>query len=216
MKVRPVPLITKLLALITLLHAGVALSGDEQPGLEAYLRASKSFTAQFNQQVINVTHDKIEDSSGHMSFMRPGKFRWVYEQPYEQEIISDGETLWIYDKDLEQVSIRPVSKGLNRTPIMLLDDPANISQEFNVESLSDVLDKAIFRLTPKHEDAGFQSVTLVFEGEVLIGMNIYDNFDQTSNLSFRDIQRNRELADMEFHFEPPEGVDVIHASEQLN
>jgi len=202
--------------ILLLLRAGIVLSGEGHSMLENYLNTSQSFTAQFSQQVMNAAHDHVEESSGQMSFMRPGKFRWVYEQPYEQEIVSDGKTLWIYDKDLEQVSIRPVSEGLNRTPIMLLDDPANISQEFNIESLSDAPDDAVFRLTPKQEDAGFQSVTLIFHGSVLVGMNIHDNFDQTSNLSFYNVTQNQKLADVVFHFEPPEGVDVIHASEQLN
>lgn len=207
-------LLKTLFPLILLLQTGLALSEKQATKLEVYLQTADNFSAKFTQKVFNSTEDLIEESSGHMSFARPGKFRWVYQQPYEQEIISDGKTLWVYDKDLEQVSIRTVNEDLNKTPIMLLDDPASIGLEFNIELLSDTGSEAVFHLTPKHEEVGFQSVTLIFSDNMLAGMTIYDSFDQTSHLTFHHIQHSRQLADTVFHFDPPEGVDVIRASEQ--
>lgn len=200
-------------ALILLLYTQFAFCSQGQQQVEEYLGSLKTFSAQFKQDVTSPAKEVIDQSSGTMSFKRPGKFHWSYQQPYEQEIISDGETLWIYDKDLEQVSIRPAKQGLENTPIMLLDDPANISKAFNIELLSDTGSNEEIRLTPKQEDAGFQYVTLIFDESVLVGMKIHDNFDQYSHLSFYDIEYNQTLADSIFHFEPPEGVDVIRAAE---
>ena len=199
--------------LILSFYAQFAFCSQGQENLEEYLGSVKGFTAQFEQNVSSYTDEMIDQSSGNMSFKRPGKFYWTYKQPYEQEIISDGDTLWVYDKDLEQVSIRPAKQSLKNTPIMLLDDPTNISKTFNIELLSDTGSNEQIRLTPKQEDAGFKYVTLTFEESVLVGMEIYDNFDQYNRLSFHDIERDQILTDSSFHFEPPDGVDIIRAAE---
>ncbi len=211
------PLQKFLLALLIAVSSQFAVAENGSSQLSQQLGALEAFSARFEQLVLNANNKTTEQSKGSMAFKRPGKFRWIYDTPYEQEIVSDGQTLWIYDKDLEQVSIKPVETGLNQAPIRLLDDPSGIKDEFNVEVLSDPTADAEFRLTPKLKDdesAGFQSLILVFKDKQLIGMTILDSFDQTSLLSFYDINSNPELEDSSFDFIPPQGVDVIRAAEQ--
>ena len=147
-----------------------------------------------------------------MVFRRPGKFRWTYKAPYEQEIISDGQTLWIFDIDLDQVTLRNVDEELQHSPIAILNQPARIAELYQVEILDSRVNRLQFKLLPTHQEAMFRSVTLVFSGEKLTGMNILDNFDQYNNLAFRNIELNTEPDNRQFQFTPPEGVDIINAT----
>ena len=151
-----------------------------------------------------------------MSFQRPGRFHWAYQEPYEQAVISDGETLWIFDKDLEQVTVRAVEGNLNQTPIMLLNEPDRLQESFDILLLSDYAGEIHFGLTPKNEDAGFKHILLIFSDSVLVGMEIQDAFDQFNRLTFHNVALNRSLEDELFQFTPPEGVDIIHATEGLD
>jgi len=186
---------------------------DAQVHLKNHLQGLQSFTADFSQRVIDIDQTKVEPSTGSMSFKRPGKFTWSYREPYEQEIISNGEQLWIYDKDLEQVTVRPVGKQFSQTPINILDDPATIIEQYEIELLSERDSEVEIQLTPRNKELGFNYVILIFNDSGLVGMEIYDAFDHYNSLTFENIDLQASLSDRSFAFETPEGVDVIHASE---
>ncbi|MEN8142521.1 MAG: outer membrane lipoprotein chaperone LolA [Thermodesulfobacteriota bacterium] len=112
--IRMINILKNLLLLLAILVMGSALADDAQTQLKSHLDRLDSFSANFSQRLINTEQVTVEPSLGRMMFKRPGQFRWIYETPYEQEIISNGETLWIYDKDLEQVTIRAAGEGLDR------------------------------------------------------------------------------------------------------
>ena len=155
-----------------------------------------------------------EKSLGQMVFQRPGKFFWAYESPYEQEIVSNGKHLWVYDKDLEQVTVREVNEELKQTPILLLDEPDKINDVYDmvVNTMAD--DLVAVQLLPKQESAGFRRVMLVFESAVLSGMEIEDNFDQYNRINFHDVKKNPVIDAQQFQLHIPDGVDVIHATEE--
>lgn len=191
----------------------VASAMDAAAQLHEHLQELNSFTADFSQRVIDIDRTSVEPSTGSMSFLRPGKFTWRYDEPYEQQIISDGKQIWIYDKDLEQVTIRPINTELTHTPINILDNPGTLDRQYKIELLAEHGDEIEVQLTPKDEDAGFNYVILILNGSGLIGMEIYDSFDHYNSLTFDNINLQASLQEQQFSFEAPEGVDVIHASE---
>ncbi len=180
------------------------------------LAGLNSFIADFSQRLINTDSVTVEPSLGRMVFQRPGKFRWIYETPYEQEIISDGKTLWVFDIDLDQVTIRPASEGLDRSPITILDEPDEIANLYNVEILEERSNEIEIKLVPNYDGAAFKYVILIFSAKKLVAMEIFDNFDQFNSLSFHNVEMNTELDMRQFNFVPPKGVDVIDATKQFN
>lgn len=198
--------------LLLLVSGGQAAAGDADE-LLADLDGLSSFSADFSQRLVGAKTTAVEPSSGRMIFKRPGKFRWIYETPYEQEIISDGKTLWVFDKDLEQVTIRPVDDGSARSPLTIFNDPASIPAFYEVESLSGTTGERPFKLTPKYNDAGFKYVVLTFADKKPITMEIYDNFEQHSSFSFHNIDMNPNPDETQFSFVPPADVDVIRAAQ---
>jgi outer membrane lipoprotein carrier protein len=181
--------------------------------LKKELEKLNSFTASFTQRVIDIDKTEIDPSSGTISFVRPGKFIWSYHEPYEQDIISDGQTIWVFDKDLEQVTVRPAAGQATRTPLQILDDPASVDQHYRIELLTEREDVVEIQLTPLAADTGFRYVILIFDARGLAGMEIYDSFDHYNSLTFTDINLDARLDNDLFSFVTPEGVDVIHASE---
>ncbi len=199
--------------LLLFLSGGQAAPGGIEK-LMANLHGLDSFSADFSQRLIGTGTALPEPSLGYMVFQYPGKFLWVYETPYEQEIISDGKTLWVFDKDLEQVTIRSADDdGLAGSPLTILDRPDSIAELYMVELLFEQAGEQKIRLVPKYKDAGFQSVVLVFADKKLAAMEIHDNFDQHSRLSFHNIRINPNPDEARFSFTPPADVDVIDATE---
>jgi outer membrane lipoprotein carrier protein len=186
---------------------------DANRHLQMQLEKLDSFTASFNQRVIDIDRTTVDPSSGTISFKRPGKFIWSYEEPYEQEIISDGESLWVFDKDLEQVTVRPAAGQATQTPLQILDDPDSVEEHYHIELLTEREDIVEIQLTPLAEDIGFKYVILIFDDNGLAGMEIYDSFDHYNSLTFDNIKLNASLDNDLFSFITPEGVDVIHAAE---
>ena len=198
-------------ALALCLSLSAAATADVQ-ALRENLAHIKSFSANFSQRLVSAISPRAapQTSRGRVIFKRPGMFRWSYETPFQQEIISDGFTLWVYDKDLEQVTIRPADSGPARSPIAILDNPDDIPDLYRVELLN--APGRQIKLTPLYENAGFKFVVLAFADKQLLGMQIHDNFHQYSNLVFDNIKANVAIDDMRFSFTPPPDVDVINAA----
>lgn len=202
----------------TILFSAGAVQADDEAfkRLTEQLDGLQSFTADFSQRLINTDSVTVDPSLGRMVFKRPGQFRWIYETPYEQEIISDGKTLWVYDIDLDQVTIRPASDGLDRSPITILDEPDEIPKLYTVEILEERSNEIDIKLVPTYEGAAFKYVILIFSARKLVAMEIFDNFDQFNSLSFHNVEMNTEIDIAQFNFVPPKGVDVIDATKQSN
>lgn len=207
-------LVAKLLyciAFFMLLLAGSpVLAGDELARLTTFFAEKGSMRADFVQTVQGAAFAQPEESRGTLLLQRPGKFRWDYTQPYKQQIVGDGQRVWIYDVDLEQVIVKPMDKALGDTPAMLLSGGANVSERFEISVLTGRDDSLQWvKLIPKQEDTGFKEIRLGFGPKHLLGMELVDGFDQTTRLIFLNVKTGESLPKDSFRFVPPEGVDVV-------
>jgi chaperone LolA len=200
--------------LAALLVAGLACVSAEAADrglerLQAFLDQVQSMRATFRQEIVDGEGRITESSSGRMSLKRPGRFRWDYEEPYERVVAADGKELWLYEADLQQVTVRPLGAGLGETPAALLTGDRAILDRFeHVESWrKDGLDW--IRLRPRATDSDFDSVALGFQGDRPARLEIDDRLGQRTRLFLADVELNARLADESFSFHVPEGVDVI-------
>lgn len=195
---------------------GLAQAGehDEKAAtakLVEYLAAMDSMKANFHQWVEDAKRSKLQDVTGKIWVKRPGKFRWDTNEPYPQSIITDGQVLWIYDLDLEQVTQRKLDQQVGNTPALLLSgDPESISESFSISAYEyEETGEWRFDLTPKSEEALFELLRVHFMKGQIRDMYLRDSLGQTTRIEFEAIQVNLEIADKVFDFKPPEGVDVI-------
>ncbi|MGQ0658323.1 MAG: outer membrane lipoprotein chaperone LolA [Chromatiales bacterium] len=190
------------------LFAPHAEAGTAREALDAYLADFRTLQAQFEQIVINENGKTLETSQGRVYLQRPGKFHWDYEQPYVQAIIGDGEKIWIYDQDLEQVTIRPMQNALGSTPSVILGSDTRINEKFEVREDGEKDGASWLTLLPRDAKNEYARVRLGFEGKDLRWMELFDNFGQTTRLHFSGEQRNVPIDPALFTFIPPPGVDV--------
>lgn len=177
--------------------------------LKSYLRDTTSGTANFTQVVFDRSMRKLQETSGSMQFQRPGRIRWSYVKPYEQTIVGDGEKLWIHDKDLNQVTVKPMGQALGGSPAALLAGSNDIEKEFRLSAAGVQEGLEWIEATPRNTDATFQKVRLGFGRAGLEAMELTDSFGQTTIVRFSDIVRNPSLGPGLFKFTPPKGADVI-------
>jgi outer membrane lipoprotein carrier protein len=195
-----------LLALL-LLPAAALASGVER--FQAYLRTTQTARADFEQQVYDQERKLVQQSKGSFSFLRPGRFRWSYAQPYAQLIVGDGERVWIYDEDLNQVTVRAMARALGSTPAALLAGAADVERAFELSDagLRDGLEW--LEAKPREREAGFERIRLGMGTAGVQAMELTDHFGQTTVLRFFNITRNPQLDPSAFRFVPPKGADVL-------
>ncbi len=189
----------------SLLHAG-----EGQQRLERFLNELTTIKAAFVQTLNNAAGELIEKSEGIMAVQRPGLFRLQYQNPYEQLYVADGKNIWFYDRDLEQVTVKPQSDALGSTPALLLSTVEPLETNFEVREVG-LKDGGLYwlELNPKDADSNFDFVKLAMDGDTLRAMEMVDGFGQSTRLYFDPMTRNPELAADVFTFTPPAGVDVI-------
>jgi chaperone LolA len=199
--------------LILLLALGVAAPAlaDALQSLHAFTEATRTLSGRFNQVVFDRNNRKTQEASGEMYFSRPGKFRWVYQKPYEQLIVGDGKSVWFYDADLAQVTKRRMDQAIGESPAALLAGSNEIDKYFNLKDAGQGEDLNWLEATPKSKSGSFEVVRLGFAGNLLKMMELKDNFGQTTLLRFDDLKLNPKLAPSLFGFAPPKGVDVLSA-----
>ena len=197
----------KTLLLSLALFAG-AVHADAIEALRDFTRDAKSGRTTFTQVVTSSDNANKKTSSGSFEFARPNRFRFAYAKPFEQLIVADGQKVWIYDADLNQVSSRKFSQALGSTPAALLAG-ASLDKEFDLSALpaKDGLDWA--QATPKARDGAFQSMRVGFRGKELAAVEIIDSFGQRSLLQFNQMVANAVLAADAFKFSVPPGADLI-------
>jgi outer membrane lipoprotein carrier protein len=187
--------------------ASAAPSAPQQ--LDSFLQQTQSFRAEFQQTVRDARGEVTQQGRGTVMFARPGRFRWEYQKPYEQLIVADGTRLWIYDPDLEQVTVKPMDAALGSTPALLLSTVRPLEQDFTIRDKGAENGLSWVELIPKAEDTSFERVLLGLEGERLKQMELYDNFGQVTRLEFANSATNPSLDPDLFRFVPPPGVDVV-------
>jgi outer membrane lipoprotein carrier protein len=177
--------------------------------LTGLLQKAETLTGRFSQLSLDGTGTQLQETSGEMALQRPGKFRWHTDEPMEQLLVSDGKKVWLYDPDLEQVTIQTLDQRLTHTPALLLSgDVSAISENFEVshQAAGEVVD---FTLKPKARDTLFDSLRLSFRSGVINDMQMIDGVGQRTNILFQNVRLNEPLKPDLFTFEIPEGTDVI-------
>ncbi len=177
--------------------------------LKSFTANTKSARGEFTQRVVK-NGQPGNPATGSFAFSRPGKFRWVYVKPYEQSLVADGDRLWIYDKDLNQVTIKKLGTALGESPAAILFGSNDLEKSFNLKEAGQRDGLAWLEATPKAKDGSFERVTIGFRHGVPEAMEMRDAFGQLSLLSFRNIVRNPTLDTSEFSFEPPRGADIFN------
>ena len=182
--------------------------------LNAFVNNVSSMSSEFSQVVLDKKGSKLQDVEGVMLFKRPNKFRWDYLKPYQNQIISDGDRLYIYDQDLRQVSINSIAKVGGSTPLLIIAGK-NIEKYFTLKNIeSQAGDESSQNIKwveaiPKEEGAGFSKVMLGLTENKLSVMKIVDAFEHITTISFRNAKYNVSLSDNDFLFKLPNGVDVV-------
>ena len=177
--------------------------------LTQLLNQAQTITARFSQLTLDGSGTQLQETAGQLALKRPGLFRWHTDEPMEQLLVSNGDTVWLYDPDLEQVTIQTLDQRLTHTPALLLSgDVSKISENFEISHKEggNVID---FILKPKSKDSLFDSLRLSFRGGVLNDMQLIDSIGQRTNILFLNVQMNEALDDKQFSFDIPEGADVI-------
>ena len=185
-------------------HAGVAL--DQ---LESFIDDVESFESDFEQTLYDADSEPLQKSTGTIQLKRPGRFVWNYVTPIEQQILADGKRIWMYDKDLEQVTVNTISDRIAGTPLVLLMRSAPIEDTFEIKELGTADGINWVELTPKVETSDFEQVFIGLNVNGLAAMELRDNFGHATQIIFSDFTAGVELADSIFEFVVPEGVDVI-------
>jgi len=176
---------------------------------KAFLDGTQSARAQFEQKVYDRSGKLVQQSHGSFVFQRPGRFRWVYQKPADQVIVGDGQRVWIYDRQLNQVTVRKLATALGSTPAALLAGASGIEQAFALSDAGEKDGLEWMEARPREREAGFERVRLGFDAHGLQAMELTDNFGQNTVLRFSKLERNPKVSPAEFHFAPPKGADVL-------
>ena len=190
--------------------AAVGPAGAASPERFAeFLRSTQSAKAEFEQKIFDGNKKLVQESRGTFLFQRPGKFRWTYVKPYAQLIVGDGTRVWVFDEDLNQVTVRKLDQALGSTPAALLAGNNEVVKAFKLtdRGVRDGLEW--LEAAPRDTESNFDSVRMGFGFSGLEVMELHDNFGQTTVLRFTTFQRNPALDAGSFRFTPPKGADVI-------
>ena len=203
---------TCLLLILSLVVPLNAYAGEGRVLLDKFLTETQTMSAHFRQTLKSAEGGMLQESAGTFYLQRPGKFRWNYTEPYPQEIVSDGERVWIYDVDLEQVTVQKQGTGRDNTPMALLQNRQRLEDAFEIHERGQ--EDGVYRieLLNKQLDTDFDRVMLGLDDKGLRFLQLHDQFDQTTHIFFTDLKSNPELEPLLFEFTPPEGVDVFGGS----
>jgi outer membrane lipoprotein carrier protein len=196
-------------ALGLLLWTTLASAADGPQRLNRFLEGLNTLQAQFQQTVISAGHDQAIASKGTFYLKRPGRFRWTYDEPEGQLVIADGNRVWLYDAELEQVSHQSQEEALRGTPALLLSGSGPVESHFEVVGLGSRIGLEWVELLPRGENSEIIKVLVAFRGDQLDRLEMIDSFGQISRFHFADIRRNPELDPALFRFEPPPGIDML-------
>ena len=206
----------KLFAGALLALAGARAWAGGMESLEAFVKTARTGRAEFTQTVTSPPREgqaeREKVSTGTFEFQRPGKFRFDYRKPFVQNIVADGETLWLYDADLNQVTQRKQAQALGSTPAALIaaaPDLRALQADFALEAAPERDGLQWVKATPRNKDGQLQNVQIGFQGDALAALEILDSFGQRSVLKFGKVEVNPSLPASTFQFKPPPGADVV-------
>lgn len=189
-------------------YANLAVA-DGVSSLRDFFNNTNTMRAKFHQVVNDKQGRKEQEVEGTMQLKRPNKFRWDYNKPYEQQIVSDGKQVFLFDTDLQQVTIRELSKTLGSSPAAMLAGGEAVEKSFTLKNAVRKDGLTWVLALPKDKDSGFERVLLGFKADKLRKMELHDSFNHVTHITFDEVERNPELNDATFLFTAPKGVDVV-------
>ncbi|MFB3117085.1 MAG: outer membrane lipoprotein chaperone LolA [Gammaproteobacteria bacterium] len=195
--------------ILLLLATSAYAENKTEDHLTRFLDNMQTLQANFKQILVDDQGTELESSSGAVFLKRPNKFRWDYKHPYQQTIVTNGEVLWFYDEDLEQVIIREASLFVEGTPVAILGSYEDIDKQFIIIDMENIEGFDWVELTPRDIESQYNSIRLGFDKEKLGMMVMFDNLGQVTRIDFTEEVINKKLDNATFDFEPPEGIDVI-------
>jgi len=202
--------VSVLAPLLLSLVAGTASAADTaRARLDAFSKGLTSVSANFEQQISDATSGKTKISRGTLSLKAPRQFRWDTTTPYKQLIVADGEKVWIYDPDLEQVTVRAQGTEEAHSPLTVLTDLSQLDRDFTTSEQGEHDGQVSLRLKSKDKEPQFEYADLGFDQTGLASMAFKDTFDNSTQIRFSGWQRNAKLVPDLFKFTPPKGVDVV-------
>lgn len=182
---------------------------DSVERFQVFVRTTPSAQASFEQKVYDKAGKLVQSAAGTFSFQRPGRFRWAYAKPNPQLIVGDGTKVWIWDEDLNQVTVRRLSRAIGTTPAALLAGAADVTQAFAMQDLGARDGLEWLEAKPRDKEAGFERIRLGLGTAGVEAMELVDPFGQTTVLRFSNLARNPKLEPDAFRFTPPKGADVL-------
>lgn len=194
---------------LTAVMPAVALANEGAERLARMLEPLETVEARFEQLILDGSGERLQQANGHMWLSRPGKFRWEVDAPYQQEVISDGDEVYLYDPDLEQVTVQALDQRVTHTPALLLSGSASELTESYEVSRQQQGGSETFRLVPKSPDTLFEELQMTFNGEQLAALQMIDSTGQETVIEFSEMRTNHAIDDRRFTFEIPDGADVI-------
>jgi len=198
----------RIVLLVATLLPGISAAASIE-GLKALLEQTTTARARFAQMVLDRNMKQLQQATGTMQFARPGKFRWEYDKPYEQVIVSDGSRVWLYDKDLNQVTVRKYDRALGTSPAALLAGSNEIEKNYRFTGLGNHDGLDWLEAVPRTQDTAFERIKLGFGKSGLEAMELRDQFGHVTVIKFSAMERNAKIAPETFKFTPPKGADVI-------
>ena len=205
----------KKLLVLALSVVSIAAHAGALESLENFMKSAKTGKVEFTQVVTSPAKDgqvRSKTSMGTFEFSRPNRFRFNYNKPFQQTIVADGQTLWLHDVDLNQVTARKQDKVLGSTPAALISsasDVATLKKDFDLQPLADRDGLQWVEATPKVKDGQLRSVKVGFRGNELAALDILDGFGQRSVISFNKMEVNAGVSQEAFSFKPPANADVV-------
>ena len=201
-------LVASMFACASMLISSMAFT-DGVASLQEFYKNTNAMRAKFHQVVEDNKGRKVQEVDGTMQLQRPNKFRWDYSKPYEQQIVSDGKQVFLYDIELQQVTMRELSKALGSSPAAMLAGGDAVEKSFTLKNAIRKDGLTWVLALPKDKDSGFDRVLLGFKADKLRKMEMVDSFNHVTHITFDAVERNPSLDTSTFLFTPPKGVDVV-------
>jgi len=201
-----------IVAVLTLSVLPITVQAGAIEKLKTFIASTHSAQANFTQEVLDQNGKRIQGASGIMQFQRPGRFRWTYQKPYEQLIVGDGRKFWLYDVDLNQVTVRKLDAALGSSPAALLSGDNEIERGFSLAEDGNRDGLEWLQATPKGkgQDSSFSGILMAFNAQSeLVAMELNDMFGHKTVLHFSAMQHNPKIPEQQFRFTPPKGADVL-------
>ena len=201
-----------LCGVIGVLIGGLSMSGlaaTATDNLNRFFQELKTLRSEFSQVVLDENLVPVEESAGRLWISRPGRFRWNYYPPFAQQIVADGNRIWIYDIELEQAIVWDQRRALERTPALLLAGQGDLTADYVIEDLGQQGSVVWISLQPKASEGSFAEVQLGFQNDTLRLIQLLDHLDQITRIVLSHVEENPQIPASQFRFTVPVGVDLI-------